>query len=187
MPVATPVAPEDSSENMANSQLLTLTAPWKSPPHPEGSHSQDGQTASQGGQQATQDASNRGPAASHDNQLLTLTTPWKSPPHENNNPMFGVSAEKMNGDETSYGDVNQTSQDRYGDMYGKTASGTAGAQSLQPSPVYQDFQQTYSLQDMTSTPRQYGNCKDVSWEAEWNQEWPSYWGMPEEGRSVLAS
>lgn len=166
---------------MANSQLLTLTAPWKSPPHPEGSHSQDGQTVSQAGQ-AAQDNANRASTPAHDNQLLTLTTPWKSPPHENNNPMFPVSSEKMTGDEGAYSDVTQSNQERYNDMYAKTA-----AQPIQPSPVYQDFQQTYTLQDMTTTPRQYGNCKDASWEAEWNQEWPSYWGMPEEGRSVLAS
>lgn len=94
--------------------------------------------------------------------------------------MFNLSSEQSKAvEDSTYGEATQAGQDRYIDMYAKPTA----AQPLQPSS-YQDFQQTYTLQDMTA-PR-YGNCKD-SWEAEWSQEWPSYWGMPEEGRSVLAS
>lgn len=210
VPVATPVAADDTSD-MTNSQLLTLTAPWKSPPHAEG---QENQSAQDQG---------RNSALPQDNQLLTLTTPWKSPPHENamyTSPSTGTGADKVQTpphdmENSSYVDP-IVSPDRY-DLYGKAQT----TQSLQPTNCYQDFhspqpqqqqaqqqqqqqqaqqqaqqqpsqqqvqqqqQQTvsYPLQDMT--PR-YANCgKD--WEGEWNQEWPSYWGMPEEGRSVLAS
>lgn len=228
VPVATPVATEESSESsMANSQLLTLTAPWKSPPHPEGSHSQDGQagghssasansaTSSISSSASSEDApsqqmqhqANRGSPNNSENQLITLTTPWKSPPHDaaaasNGNPEGATiqfnspsaASAKTSSDDTTYcGELSShqsgngaSAVDRYTDLYGaKSSAALPAAGVLQPSS-YQDFQQAaYPLQDMT--PRYGGNCKD-SWEAEWSQEWPSYWGMmPDEGRSVLAS